>query len=103
MTSRPSTTVTGPWAALMTRSGRYRCFALRSSISASTKPSGFLRVVIRLPLPVHDDLPGVADRAAAKAASNWVCGKRCVITGLMSRPALTSTAIWYHVSYIWRP
>src|SRR5687768_975647 len=43
MTSRPSTTVTGPCAALMTRSGRYRCFALRSSISSAMNARGSRR------------------------------------------------------------
>src|SRR6185503_5081602 len=64
MTSRPSTTVTGPWAALMTRSGRYRCFCLRSSISAATKASGSRVRVIRRSSrgfsPVHDHLARVA-------------------------------------------
>src|SRR5678816_4022669 len=65
MTSRPSTTVTGPCAALMTRSGRYSCCCFRSSISASMKASGFGRAAVvigRSPgsLPAHDHLAGIA-------------------------------------------
>ena len=48
-------------------------------------------------------LPESPERAAAKAASKSRKPKRWVITGLMSRPELTSTAIWYQVSYISRP
>ena len=41
-------------------------------------------------------LPESPDLAAANAASCSVCGKRWVMTGVMSSPALTRTADWYH-------
>jgi hypothetical protein len=48
-------------------------------------------------------LPVSPVRIAANASSNRSAGKRCVITGVMSRPLCSIDVIMYHVSYIWRP
>ena len=42
-------------------------------------------------------------RIAANASSNRSAGKRCVMTGEMSRPLCSITVILYQVSYISRP
>src|SRR6185503_1336141 len=48
-------------------------------------------------------LPDWPESATWKAASNWLKGKRWVMTGRMSRPLSSITDILYQVSYISRP